>query len=111
MLDKEKIKRVNMHLIEDEDAFQDLGWSSKLNTEWEFLTHLFEKGRASADAWIKENYDNVGKKTTAPMNDNFVGGSFGKTKSQKLIGRKKTCTELKIPCMTQETSKVKRSLN
>ncbi len=81
MLDKEKIKRVNMHLIEDEDAFQDLGWSSKLNTEWEFLTHLFEKGRASADAWIKENYDNVGKKTTAPMNDNFVGGSFGKTKS------------------------------
>lgn len=73
LLDKNKVKRVHMHLIEDESVFQDLGWSSKLNTEWEFLTHLFEKGRAAADKWIKENYDNVGKKTTAPMREHFVG--------------------------------------
>lgn len=73
LLDKNKVKRVHMHLIEDESTFQDLGWSSKLNTEWEFLTHLFEKGRAAADKWIKENYDNVGKKTTAPLRDHFVG--------------------------------------
>ncbi len=73
LLDKNKVKRVHMHLIEDESVFQDLGWSSKLNTEWEFLTHLFEKGRAAADKWIKENYDNVGKKTTAPLREHFVG--------------------------------------
>ena len=73
MLDKNKIKRIHMHHIEDEDTFADLGWSSKLNTEWEFLTHLFEKGRACADKWIKENYEHIGKKTTAKMEDHFVG--------------------------------------
>lgn len=73
LLDKSKIKRVHMHVIEDESTFQELGWSSKLNTEWEFLTHLFERGRTAADKWIKENYDNVGKKTTALMKDHFVG--------------------------------------
>lgn len=71
-LDPATNKRLHMHLIEDESAFQELGWSSKLNTEWDFLSHLFEKGRNAADKWIKENYHNVGKKTTAPMDDYFL---------------------------------------
>ena len=75
MLDSKKVKRVHMHVIEDEATFQDLGWSSKLNTEWEFLTHLFEKGRLAADKWIKENYEHVGHKTTALIKEHFVGDS------------------------------------
>jgi NTE family protein len=80
MLDRNKIKRVNMHLIEDESVFQELGWSSKLNTEWEFLSYLFEKGRAAGDAWIKKNFDKIGKETTAPMREHFVGESGVKKK-------------------------------
>lgn len=79
-LDKAKHKRLNMHVIEDEAAFQDLGWSSKLNTEWEFLSHLFEKGRAAADAWLKENFEHIGVKTTAQMVDHFVGDAWHKNK-------------------------------
>lgn len=75
-LDAAKTKRVFMHLIEDESVFADLGWSSKLNTEWEFFTHLFEKGRAAADKWIKENYEHIGKKTTAPIREHFVGDKW-----------------------------------
>jgi NTE family protein len=71
-----RMKRVHMHVIEDEAVFQELGWSSKLNTEWEFLTHLFEKGRAAADSWIKANYENVGKRTTAPMKEHFIGSGW-----------------------------------
>lgn len=73
IIGEDKIKRVYMHLIEDEDTFKDLGWSSKLNTEWEFFMHLFEKGRLAGDKWIKENYKNIGEKTTAPIEDNFTG--------------------------------------
>lgn len=73
MLDSKKIKRVFMHVIKDESAFQDLGWSSKLNTEWEFFTHLFERGRAAADLWIKENYKDVGVRTTAKLEEQYVG--------------------------------------
>ncbi|MBX3457192.1 MAG: patatin-like phospholipase family protein [Candidatus Paracaedibacteraceae bacterium] len=77
-LDPKETKRVFMHLIEDEDTFTDLGWSSKLNTEWDFFMHLFEKGRAAADKWIKENYEHVGKKTTAPLREHFVGEKWRK---------------------------------
>lgn len=75
LLDSKKIKKLHMHLIEDEEAFQELGWSSKLNTEWEFLTHLFEKGRTAADKWIKANYDKIGKESTASVAERFVGES------------------------------------
>jgi len=73
MLDKNKIKRVFMHVIKNDDAFENLGWSSKLNTEWEFLVHLFEMGRESADTWIKAHYQDVGVKTTADLERHFVG--------------------------------------
>jgi NTE family protein len=76
LLDEKKVKRLHMHLIEDEAVFQELGWSSKLNTEWEFFTHLFEKGRKAADSWLKENFDSIGVRTTAPMKEHFVGPNW-----------------------------------
>jgi NTE family protein len=76
-----KMKRVHMHLIEDEAVFQELGWGSKLNTEPEFFNHLFTKGRAAADAWIKQNYENVGKCTTAPIKEHFTGKDWDMHKS------------------------------
>lgn len=72
VIDPTKMKRLHMHLIEDEAAFQDLGWSSKLNTEMDFLTYLFDAGRKAADKWIEKNYDDIGKKTTFDLEDEFV---------------------------------------
>jgi NTE family protein len=70
------MKRVHMHLIADEACFQELGWSSKLNTEHEFLYHLFNKGRLAGQKWISKNFDNIGVKTTAPMKDHFIGDGW-----------------------------------
>ncbi|MDR1474912.1 MAG: patatin-like phospholipase family protein [Holosporales bacterium] len=70
--DPKKIKRLHMHVIENDSTFQELGWSSKLNTEWDFLSHLFEEGRKTADVWIKKNYDSIGKRGTVDMKDLFV---------------------------------------
>lgn len=72
-LDHKKIKRVFMHVIKNEEIFEHLGWSSKLNSEWEFLSHLFEQGRETADKWIKTHYDDVGVKSTADLETHFVG--------------------------------------
>lgn len=71
LLDEKKVPKQYIHKIVDEHTFEDLGWSSKLNTEWEFLLHLFEKGRACADKWIKTNYDNIGVKSTALIDEEF----------------------------------------
>lgn len=66
------MKRMHIHLIEDESVFQDLGWSSKLNTDEEFLKHLFDAGRVAADKWLIKNYDKIGKETTASVVEEFV---------------------------------------
>ncbi|MDR2268251.1 MAG: patatin-like phospholipase family protein [Holosporaceae bacterium] len=67
-----KLKRLHVHMIEDEKAMHDLGWSSKLNTDKDFLDFLFNAGRKSADEWIEKNYDKIGKETTAPIAEEFV---------------------------------------
>ena len=66
------MKRMHVHLIEDEAVFQDLGWSSKLNTDEKFLKHLFDAGRVAADKWMEQNYDKIGKETTANVVEEFV---------------------------------------
>lgn len=66
------LKRLHVHLIEDEAIFQELGWSSKLNTNFDFLEHLFNAGRKSADQWLEKNYDKIGKATTADIVEEFV---------------------------------------
>ncbi|MDR1267030.1 MAG: patatin-like phospholipase family protein [Holosporales bacterium] len=72
LVDPTKIKKLHVHLIQDEAAFQDLGWSSKLNTDKKFIDYLFEAGYKAGDKWIKENFDKVGVETTAPMEDLFM---------------------------------------
>lgn len=66
------MKRMHVHLIEDEKSFMDLGWSSKLNTDMDFLMYLKNAGRKTTDKWLEKNYDNIGKKTTANVAEEFV---------------------------------------
>lgn len=67
-----KLKRLHMHLIENEEVFKDLNFSSKLNTDWDFLIHLFEEGRKAGDKWMDENYARVGIESTADIEKDFV---------------------------------------
>lgn len=66
------LKRLHIHMIEDEIAFQDLGWSSKLNTDPSFFEHLFTAGRKAADTWIQKNYDRIGHESTFDLDEDFV---------------------------------------
>ncbi len=56
------LKRMNMHMIKNEDSFKNLNLSSALNTDWDFLMMLHNEGRKAAGNWINNNYDNVGSK-------------------------------------------------
>ena len=64
LIDEEQVKantlkRILVHAIEADEFMQDLSISSKLNPDWEFLTHLHDVGRESADRWIKDNFDRL----------------------------------------------------
>lgn len=69
--DKTKIKKVNMHLIENQQVFADLDHTSALNSDWDFLQFLFEKGRETAAKWLEKNYDGIGVRSTANLSEEF----------------------------------------
>ena len=70
LIDEGKVidgKRMFIHSIEAEDIIKNLAASSKMNADWTFLTHLFERGREYADAWLTENFDSIGVETTVDL--------------------------------------------
>jgi NTE family protein len=42
----------------------DLGYSSKLNAEWEFLAMLRDEGRRSADVFLSQHREDLGKRSS-----------------------------------------------
>ncbi|WP_081934152.1 patatin-like phospholipase family protein [Massilia sp. 9096] len=55
---------VRLHLISANEELQKLHLSSKFNTELPFLLHLRELEAATADGWLKQNLDHIGKVST-----------------------------------------------
>jgi NTE family protein len=49
-----KLQRLRLHHIAAEDHVDGLSTSSITDTEWSFLTHLRDQGRAAAEAWKLE---------------------------------------------------------
>ncbi len=45
---------------------------SKLNADWEFLTHLRDVGREAADKWIAEKFDFVGRESTIDIRGRYL---------------------------------------
>lgn len=70
--DKTKLKKVNVHIIEDNQFFSGLDPSSMLNTDKDFLKMLYERGRAVAAEWVKQHYGDVGVKSSINISERFV---------------------------------------
>jgi NTE family protein len=63
--------RLRVHLIEAEDLIRKLSWSSRLNGDWDFLTHLHEMGRARADKWLAKNFHRIGTDSTVDLHAKY----------------------------------------
>lgn len=55
--------KMRVHMVRN-NVMADLGYSSKLNAEWEFLSMLRDEGRKSADEFLVEHGDSLGKQST-----------------------------------------------
>jgi len=66
------LKRIHIHLIEDEKAMESLGVASKLNTDFDFLLYLKELGRRTAGQWIERNLGWIGKRSTVNIREKFL---------------------------------------
>jgi NTE family protein len=66
------LRRMLIHAIEAEDFMTSLGVSSKLNPDWEFLTHLKDVGRARAGAWLDAHAAALGHVTTVDLGTRYL---------------------------------------
>jgi NTE family protein len=55
------------------DAMTDLGYSSKLNAEWKFLTMLRDEGRSSAGAFLDAHGDDLGRRSSLDLDSLLEG--------------------------------------
>ena len=64
-------KRMLVHLIEAEDLIRGFSWSSRLNGDWDFLTHLYQLGRKSRRPWLDANFDRIGIELTVDLEEKY----------------------------------------
>lgn len=79
---KGRLKNVLMHSIRADDAMCGLSVASKLNTDWKFLSRLRDLGREAAGAWLTQNYEHLGERSTVDLNRDYLDAPvFGPDKS------------------------------
>lgn len=72
-VDNKENREIFVHTISGYEALSQLKYSSKMNTSWEFLLELKEKGRNIAEKWLEHDYPEVGLKSTFDVEEHFFG--------------------------------------
>ncbi len=69
---KEQLRRKYLHMIRSDDVMNQFYLINKYNWHWSFIRHLRDLGRDTAAAWLKNNFQYLGKKQTIDFNE-FLG--------------------------------------
>jgi NTE family protein len=67
-----RLKSMNMHVIGAEEVMRSLGAASKTNASMDFLLHLKQIGHATADAWLKQNWDAINVQSSIDVRAMFL---------------------------------------
>lgn len=70
-VDDKANREIFVHTISGYDALSQMNYSSKMNTSWEFLLSLKEKGRQIASKWLDTDFKEVGLKSTFDVEEHF----------------------------------------
>lgn len=68
-LDTDHYANILVHRIEATEKINPLSASSKMNSEWTFLTHLRDIGRESAKNFLDEHYETLGNDSTLDLEE------------------------------------------
>jgi len=72
-LSSDDYRQVRVHIIENQAELKPMGASSKMNTEWAFLTKLRDMGRETAVRWLDETVPFIGERSTVDLREMFQG--------------------------------------
>jgi NTE family protein len=71
-LESERYRDLYVHLIHAHEELKDLDASSKMNAEWDYLTHLKERGQAWAGGFLERHFDDLGVRSTFDLKSLFT---------------------------------------
>lgn len=69
---KNDFKNVLVHSIRADKDMRDLNVASKMESGWDFLTHLRDLGRQNMEQWLDKNFDKIGHEDTVDLNEEFL---------------------------------------
>ena len=68
----DKLKYVFIHSLRADKVLADLSIASKFSSDWAFLQTLRERGRAESAAWLAQNFDDLGVRSTVDLRAEFL---------------------------------------
>jgi hypothetical protein len=68
----DEMKEMYVHSIRSDETMSELGVSSKLNADWDFLCFLRDRGREEAEAWLAASFDDVGARSSVDIRAAFL---------------------------------------
>ena len=69
---RNRLKYVLIHSVRADIAMSDLSASSKMSSDWKFLTMLRDRGRALATEWLAQNYEHLGVRSSVDLKKEFL---------------------------------------
>lgn len=66
------MKQMLIHSIRADDFMSELGVSSKLNSDWKFLTFLRDAGRKAVAEWLESSFQKIGSESTVDIEKEFL---------------------------------------
>ena|SRR5581483_9623269 len=71
-LDGTRHSRMLIHWIGNDHLMSELGTATQFHPEWGLLCRLRDEGREAAGLWLKQNYDEIGIRSTVDVTDMFL---------------------------------------
>ncbi|MCI5049319.1 MAG: patatin-like phospholipase family protein [Rickettsiales bacterium] len=71
-VDDKRYSDIRLHLVEAENVMNDFNSASKLNADWDFLQYLHQIGYQSADEWLNEHAQDIGKRSSIDIEDIYL---------------------------------------
>lgn len=68
---RSKIDKKFIHIVRSDEILKHFNHAKKYNLHWDFLTHLRDLGRKSAEDWLEKNFHKIGKESTINYDDFF----------------------------------------
>ena len=68
----ERMRHVLVHIIRADAVMATLPAATKMSPEWKFLTQLRDRGRATADEWLRDHYADLGERSTVDIRREFL---------------------------------------